>query len=63
MQRYLNDPNVDAFQFRWIHFYGSFYRYRIDRGWFQKQTRVIKNNGGINPMMGHGGLGTRMGHP
>jgi len=45
MQRYLNDPHVNAFQFRWIHFYGSFYRYRIDRGWFQKQIRVVKNNG------------------
>lgn len=45
MQRYLNDPKVDAFQFRWLNFYGSFYRYRIDRGWFQKQTRVIRNNG------------------
>ena len=44
MQRYLNDPKVEAFQFRWINFYGSFYRYRIDRGWSQKQTRVIKNN-------------------
>ena len=45
MKRYLNDPNVNAFQFRFINFYGSFYRYRIDRGWCQKQTRVIKNNG------------------
>jgi len=45
MKRYLNDPKVGAFQFRWIHFYGSFYRYRIDGGWFQKQVRVIKNNG------------------
>jgi len=45
MQRYLHDPKVNAFQFRWLYFYGSFYRYRIDRGWFQKQIRVIRNNG------------------
>jgi hypothetical protein len=47
MKKYLHDPNVDAFQLKWIHFYGSFYRYRIDAGWFQKQTRVIKNNGSL----------------
>ncbi|MBF0570945.1 MAG: glycosyltransferase [Candidatus Omnitrophica bacterium] len=45
MKRYLNDPKVNALQFRWVHFYGSFFRYRIDAGWFQKQVRVIKNNG------------------
>jgi hypothetical protein len=45
MQRFLHDPTVDAFQLKWLHFYGSFHRYRIDAGWFQKQTRIIKNNG------------------
>ncbi len=45
MKRYLHDANIDGLQLRWLHFFGSFYRYRIDAGWFQKQTRVIKNNG------------------
>lgn len=44
MLRYLNDPKVDALRFRWFHFYGSHYRYRIDKGWYQKQDRIIRNN-------------------
>lgn len=43
-QRHLND-GTDALRFRWLHFYGSYYRYRIDRGWFQKQDRIVRNNG------------------
>ena len=44
MERYLNDPSVDALRFRWFHFYGSHFRYRIDKGWYQKQDRIIRNN-------------------
>lgn len=47
MRKYLNDENVEALRFRWMHFYGSYYRYRVDRGWFQKQDRIIRNNGQI----------------
>lgn len=47
MQKYLNDEDVDALRFRWLHFYGSYYRYRIDSGWYQKQDRIIRNNGQI----------------
>jgi len=47
MQKHVNDPSVDAFRFRWLHFYGSYWRYRIDAGWFQKQDRIIRNNGAI----------------
>ena len=47
MQKYLYDKDVEAFRFQWLHFYGSFYRYRIDSGWFQKQDRIIRNNGEI----------------
>jgi glycosyltransferase involved in cell wall biosynthesis len=45
MRRYLNDPQADALRFKWLHFYGSHYRYRIDSGWYQKQSRIIRNNG------------------
>jgi len=45
MQRYIDTPNIDGFHFKWLHFYGSYYRYRIDAGWFQKQIRIIRNNG------------------
>ena len=39
--------DIDAIRFRWLHFFGSYYRYRIDAGWYQKQDRVIRNNGTI----------------
>ena len=47
MLRYWHDPSVDALRFKWLHFYGSFWRYRIDAGWYQKQDRIIRNNGTI----------------
>ena len=47
MQHCLADQNIDALRFKWLHFYGSFWRYRIDYGWYQKQDRIIRNNGQI----------------
>jgi len=47
MRKYWHDPQVDALRFQWLHFYGSHYRYRIDAGWYQKQDRIIRNNGQI----------------
>ena len=47
MEKYLHDPAVDALRFRWLHFYGSHWRYRIDAGWYQKQDRIIRNNGQV----------------
>jgi glycosyltransferase involved in cell wall biosynthesis len=41
------DKDVDALRFKWLHFYGSFHRYRIDAGWYQKQDRIIRNNGTV----------------
>jgi len=47
MERYLHHPEVDALRFRWLHFYGSHWRYRIDAGWYQKQDRIVRNNGQV----------------
>lgn len=47
MTLYLDQPQVDALRFKWFHFYGSHWRYRIDAGWYQKQDRIIRNNGQI----------------
>ncbi len=47
MESSVDDPAVDALRFSWLHFYGSYYRYRIDRGWYQKQDRIIRNNGTV----------------
>ena len=44
MQQYVDDKSVDALRFKWLHFFGSYYRYRIDYGWYQKQDRIIRNN-------------------
>jgi len=47
MEKYLPDDKVDALRFKWLHFFGSYYRYRIDKGWYQKQDRIIRNNGQV----------------
>ena len=47
IRKNLKDQDVDALRFRWLHFYGSYFRYRIDRGWYQKQDRIIRNNGEV----------------
>lgn len=47
MRYYLDQKDVDALRFWWLHFYGSFWRYRIDLGWYQKQDRIIRNNGQV----------------
>lgn len=47
MRYYLGHKDVDALRFWWFHFYGSYWRYRIDKGWYQKQERIIRNNGTI----------------
>lgn len=47
MEEHLHNEEVDALRFRWFHFYGSYFRYRIDRGWYQKQDRIIRNNGQV----------------
>ena len=47
MEKYVGDNEVDALRFQWFHFYGSYFRYRIDSGWYQKQDRIIRNNGQI----------------
>ena len=50
MKNYLDDEKAEALRFRWFHFYGSCYRYRVDHGWFQKQDRIIRNNGTIESL-------------
>lgn len=44
MEENLNQ-DIDVLRFGWFHFYGSYFRYRIDKGWYQKQDRIVRNNG------------------
>ena len=50
MEKYLKNEKVEGFKLQWLHFYESFYRYRIDGGWFQKQVRIIRNNATIKSL-------------
>ncbi len=63
MHKYLHDKNIEGFRLRWLHFYGSFYRYRIDAGWFQKQDRIIRNNGKIRSYSEAWGFKNKDGRP
>ena len=47
MEMNLRKTEVDVLRFKWFHFYGSYWRYRIDGGWFQKQDRIVRNDGTI----------------
>jgi len=55
--------DIDALRFRWLHFFGSYHRYRIDSGWYQKQDRVIRNNGTIESMGDAYGFQRKDGRP
>jgi glycosyltransferase involved in cell wall biosynthesis len=63
MEKYLHDPTVDALRFKWLHFYGSFWRYRIDAGWYQKQDRIIRNNKTVESFGDAFGFSRRDGKP
>ena len=63
MQAYLSDKDIDALRFKWLHFYGSFYRYRVDSGWFQKQDRIIRNNNQIESLGDAYGFQRKDGEP
>ncbi len=59
----LRDPGVDALRFRWLHFYGSYHRYRIDRGWYQKQDRIVRPGGAVISVGDAYGFARRDGAP
>lgn len=42
-EKYLNDPEVNGFLFRYKHFYGDFWHYHISHDWYPKEIRVIRN--------------------
>ncbi len=55
--------DIDAIRFSWLHFYGSYFRYRIDQGWYQKQVRVVRNNGEIESFGDAYGFRRKDGNP
>ncbi len=63
MKKYWQDERVDALRLGWLHFYGSYFRYRIDHGWFQKQDRIIRNNQTIESVGDAWGFHRKDKHP
>ncbi|MFD2933352.1 glycosyltransferase family protein [Spirosoma flavum] len=47
MERYLDDPDVDALLFKYLHFYGSYSFVGDSRRWYRREVRVIRNTGNI----------------
>jgi len=44
MKKYLNDPNVEALVFDFLHFYGNSNSYLDSPGWYRSEARIIKNS-------------------
>lgn len=44
MELYLNDPNVEALVFDFLHFYGNPNSILNSPGWYRKEARIIKNS-------------------
>ncbi|MCS7244731.1 MAG: glycosyltransferase family 2 protein [candidate division WOR-3 bacterium] len=44
MEKFLKVKEVEGILLNYRHFYGSFRYIRIDRGWYYKEVRIIRNN-------------------
>jgi glycosyltransferase involved in cell wall biosynthesis len=44
MQKYLNNPNVEALVFDFYHFYGNYNSILDSPGWYRSEARIIKNS-------------------
>lgn len=44
MKKYLNDKDVEALVFDYIHFYGNANSYIDSPGWYRREARIIKNS-------------------
>ncbi|MBF0522062.1 MAG: glycosyltransferase [Candidatus Omnitrophica bacterium] len=63
MARCMAQDSVDVIRLRWLHFYGSYFRYRVDAGWYQKNDRMIRNNGQVESYGDAGGFRRKDGQP
>ena len=43
-EKYLDDKNVDAFLFNYMHFWGDYDHYLPFHGWYKNEMRVVRNN-------------------
>ncbi len=43
-EKYLNDKNIEALLFNYLHFWGDYDHHRVDHGWYKKEIRIVRNN-------------------
>jgi hypothetical protein len=43
MEKYLDDPRVEALAFDYLHFYGNANTYAWSPGWYRSEVRIIRN--------------------
>lgn len=43
-KRYLNDPEVDGFLFKYKHFWGDYDHYLVSHAWYPREIRIIRND-------------------
>jgi len=46
--RYLHQKDVDAFLFKYYHFWGDYDHYHISHGWYKREIRVVRNDPDIH---------------
>jgi hypothetical protein len=46
--RYLHDPEVEGFLFRYRHFYGDYWHYHRSHDWYPREIRIIRNDPDIH---------------
>ena len=61
MEKYLNDAEVDALLFDYLHFYGNYSMVGDSRRWYRQEIRIIKNNRNISSWKDAQGFRTRDG--
>ncbi|MBL7999990.1 MAG: glycosyltransferase family 2 protein, partial [Candidatus Kapabacteria bacterium] len=47
LNKYDDNPNVEALLFRWLHFFGSYNRIGVGRQWYRREVRVFRNTGNV----------------
>ena len=43
METHLHDSRIEAFAFRYLHFYGSPHHYMASPGWYRREPRIVRN--------------------
>ncbi len=43
-EKYVNDPAVEGFLFKYLHFWGDFNHYQYSHSWYKNEIRIVRNN-------------------